>query len=118
MNNDDTPPDSSEAAPTRQQADNVINLADRFNAKSTPKESEVKRSLPTSGTYNFVFFSQGGDGSVEDSAEATGFLKFGPQFLAVVDGPEDEASVVFACSTPTVKYIRKVTDRVQGELPV
>ena len=79
---------------------NVIGL----NGKTIESvESPVK-----AGTFEFHMHSNAESG--EEVTKTTGYLKFGPQFIAVVDGPEDSANVVFACSTPLVKYVKRVTE--------
>ena len=81
-----------------------------------------KDSKPKSRTYEIHFFPMDTDeeGVIipGDVIKIHGYLKFGPQFIAAVDGPEDTATVIFAASTPTVKYIKEVseTGEVQGTL--
>lgn len=61
------------------------------------------------GKFEFHFFAPAIDGA-EEVCIAEGYLKFGPQFIAVVDGPEDISNVVYACATPIVRYVRRVTE--------
>lgn len=49
---------------------------------------------------------------------AKGFLKFGPQFIAILNGPLDNDPVVFSAATPAIQYIKKIDAEgsVQGTL--
>lgn len=72
-----------------------------------------------SATYEFHIHPAGmSDGSVApDPQTATGYLKFGPAFIAVVDSPADDSQVVFAVSTPMVRFVKKIEDgAIQGTL--
>jgi hypothetical protein len=81
--------------------DNVIDIKTRLSQKS---ESESKI---TPGTYEFHMYPVG-DGENGEVSVSEGFLKFGPQFIAVVDGPKDESNVIFAIATNAVKYVKKL----------
>ena len=47
-----------------------------------------------------------------------GFLKFGPQFIAIVEGHADESQVRFAVGTHLVKYVKMIAEdgSIQGTL--
>jgi hypothetical protein len=72
------------------------------------------------GKYEIHFHdSMDGDKIVPGAMQlAEGFLKFGPQFIAVLEGPEDVSTVTFAVGTHVVKYIKRVSedDAVQATL--
>jgi hypothetical protein len=93
--------------------DNVIDLQSRKKGGEPPSDNPKV----TPGKYEFFFHPVSVD-VPGGSERAEGYLKFGPQFLAVVDGPEDSAGVVFACSTPLVRFIRRIDseDAVQATL--
>lgn len=61
--------------------------------------------------------TSGEQGTVE---RAKGFLKFGPGFTAIVEGPEDESPVTFAVVTNAIQYIKRIDEdgTVQGTLSV
>lgn len=40
--------------------------------------------------------------------KAKGYLKFGPQFVAVVDGPEDQSNVETAVPTHLIQYVKRI----------
>jgi len=95
-------------------------MSDVIDFKSRNKTTEVKVKP---GKFQFHLFTSGatdkeGNELPGEVQQAEGYLKFGPQFIAVVDGPEDTASVVFAIQTPAVKYVKKVSssDEIQGML--
>lgn len=83
-------------------------MADVINLNGN-KVSSVVTPVVLPGKFEFHFFATAVDGAEEVSV-AEGYLKFGPQFIAVVDGPEDISNVVFACATPIVRFVRRVTE--------
>lgn len=89
----------------------VGNVIDFGNRKT------VERPQPVSATYEFHLHPIGAS-EVGETEQATGFLKFGPAFIAVVDGPGDESQVTFAAATPMCKYIKRlsVNEEVQATL--
>lgn len=90
--------------------DNVISL--------NGKKAEIEKAKPTPLMYE-VHFYPSLDGEVDSDVQtAGGFLKFGPQLIAILDGPLDTDSVVFAAATPVVKFIKRVDSEgsVQGTL--
>lgn len=63
---------------------------------------------PRKGIWRFHIYPQV-DGSDElDIQEAEGFIKFGPLFTAVTETNEDTSAIIFACATPTIKYVRRL----------
>jgi len=97
--------------------DNVIDLAAIREGRQKEPQNISAQPGPkvNSGTFEFHLVSP--DGNTE-TVTATGYMKFGPQFLAVVDGPEDDSMVLFATATHLVRYIRKVglDGETQGNL--
>jgi hypothetical protein len=86
--------------------DNVIDLQAIREGRQKEQTITTQTALKVnSGTFEFHLISP--DGNTE-TVTATGYMKFGPQFLAVVDGPEDDSMVLFATATHLVRYIRKV----------
>lgn len=102
--------------------DNSDNVIDFQSKKKGGNEPPPEAPKAQSGKYEFFFHSTGNDTNgvpIPGGSEKTeGYLKFGPQFLAVVDGPEDWAAVVFACATPLVRHIKRICseDSVQATL--
>ena len=87
--------------------DNVINLGDR---------KPVATPAPQAIEYEIHFYR-----SIDDEpglvVTATGHLKFGPQFIAILNGPLDTDPVVFSAATPAIQYIKQVDQGVvQGTL--
>jgi len=107
-NNNDTPQES-----------NVIDFAAiRAGAKAPPKDVDVRiKTRVAEGRYEFHLHPNE-NAEFDTVVEAEGYLKFGPQFIAVVDGPEDDSQVTFAVATPFVKYVKRVGEQgeVQGTL--
>lgn len=70
----------------------------------------------TANTYEFHFFPE--DGFEPEVLNVTGYLKFGPQFIAVTSGPDDTSQVVMACQTNCVKFVKRIDPEniVQGTL--
>lgn len=90
--------------------DNIISLASR---------KEVKPDLPAPIEYEVHFYPSMGEESTDGLVVlATGFLKFGPQFIAILNGPQDTDPVVFSAATPAIQYIKQVdkTGTIQGTL--
>ncbi len=86
----------------------VVNLMDYKSATAPPPEAidyEVHFYPPNLESEGLVVRSKG-------------FLKFGPQFIAILNGPQDTDPVVFSASTPAIQYIKKIdeTGSVQGTL--
>lgn len=90
---------------------------------SQPVTQTTPTLVPQAYMYEVHFF--GGDYEAEgdfvepEPVVATGYLKFGPQFIAICEGLDNESPVVFAAATQTVKYVKKIdaTDgSVQGTL--
>lgn len=93
--------------------DNVISLDSRRNNK----ESKMSQVKPI--TYEFHFYPTVDEPSEGEIVQASGYIKFGPAFIAVLDGPDAEMNaVVFAVATPTVKYVKQIDGigTVQGTL--
>lgn len=90
--------------------DNVISL--------NGKKVEIEKAKPQAFTYE-VHFYPNIDGAVDSDVQtATGFLKFGPQLIAILDGPLDTDLPIFTVATPAVKFIKRVDSEksVQGTL--
>jgi hypothetical protein len=89
--------------------DNVINLMDRKPVTPPP---------PTPIEYEIHFYPTMDEGSDGLVVVSSGFLKFGPQFIAILDGPQDSDPVNFSAATAAIQYIKKVdaTGAVQGTL--
>lgn len=94
--------------------DNVIS----FNGRKTIETPKIEPF-----NYEFHFHSTGdvdedGDTVPGEVVKAHGFLKFGPQFIAVVDRDADISTVLFAVATPMVKYVKKLDaeDSIQATL--
>lgn len=89
--------------------DNVIDLMAK-------KPTVVPAYVPEPIEYEVHFYPTRDD--VKGEVEITkGFLKFGPQFIAVLEGPLDTDPVVFTVATPAVQFIRRVTaDGIQATL--
>jgi hypothetical protein len=79
--------------------DNVISFASK-----QPVKIETPKLLP--GDFEFHVMNPGG--TEEETCVVQGYLKFGPQFIAVVDGPEDHSNVTFAVATHLVKFVRRM----------
>lgn len=81
------------------------------------KPTVVEKVPPLPIEYEIHFYPnlQGESGEVE---RTKGFLKFGPQFIAVLEGPLDSDPVVFTVATPAVQFIKRVDveGTVQGTL--
>lgn len=90
--------------------DNVISLVD--------KKAETEKAKPLPSKYEVHFYPSIDGVADSDVQETTGFLKFGPQFIAVLEGPLDSDAVVFTVATPAVKFIKRVDSEgsVQGTL--
>lgn len=89
--------------------DNVIDFNSRGKVPPGTSPKIVK------GNYEFHFHPSGVQDPAGNTVEgevvsAQGYLKFGPQFIAVVDSDEDVATVLFAVATPMVKYVKKLDD--------
>lgn len=78
----------------------IINL----NGEKISKED----SGPKSGKWRFYIYPQQDGAQDLDEQEAEGWVKFGPMFTAVTEGPEDTSTVVLAVATATIKYVRKL----------
>ena len=80
--------------------DNIID----FGSRKTP---EKKGPEPVEAEYEFHAYTSVDEG-VSIPVKARGYLKFGPAFMAVADGPEDNANIKFAIQTNLVKYVRRI----------
>lgn len=88
---------------------NVIDLASMRKARSEGDSGTILNKIEAKeATFDFHLFNGETEGA--EVVRARGYMKFGPQFLAVVEGPEDGSQVVFACQTPLVRYIQRVED--------
>ena len=81
--------------------DGVISL-DAF--RKTRTESTPLAPKPEKHTFEFHIMTEGAD----EIVKADGFLKFGPQFLVVVDDYETAVEVVFSVALPLVKYVKRL----------
>lgn len=90
--------------------DNVINLS----SVKGGKEEEKTKPLP--GTWEFHLHPT--DDGPEDVVTAKGFLKFGPQFLAVTSSSEDDAPMVAVVALPLVRFCKRIDaeEAIQGTL--
>lgn len=92
----------------------VIDFGNRSKAKTEDTAPVIKE-----GTFEFYIHSEDTEpkGSL---VQATGYLKFGPAFIAVVDTPEDTSNVLFAIQTNLVKYVKRISDEghIEGTLSV
>lgn len=54
----------------------------------------------------------------DDLVTVEGFLRFGPQFVAVTNGLLDDSDVVFAIQTPAVRYVKRIGEggQIEGTL--
>lgn len=89
--------------------DNVIDLSSR---------KKVETPVPEPIDYEVHFYPTMNEDSEGMVVLATGYLKFGPQFIAILNGPQDTDPVVFSAATPAIQYIKKVdgSGSVQGTL--
>lgn len=101
---------------------NVIDLSLLSGRKGNvntdrPPSPGPGKPKPSSGDWEFHFLPTE-EKSSGDVVKINGFLKFGPQFIAVVDGPDDDSAIIFAVPINLVKYVKKVsaTGEVQGTL--
>lgn len=87
-----------------------------FNRKSSTETG------PKAGKFEFSLHPNEQDVANGDPGEvvtAEGFLKFGPAFIAIVDGPEDtNTNFLFIIPTGLVKYVKRLgeEDHVAGTL--
>lgn len=96
--NDDHTPENPEA-----EVIDFATMRDRLkNGESKTLEVHKDAPKPSHGTFEFHL--------VDDTVTATGYLKFGPQFFAIVEGPEDDSLILFTCATHLVRYIRRLGD--------
>lgn len=96
----------------------VIDLAAIRAAGKTPSRTTTPiKPRIASGKYEFHLYPSM-DNEQDDLVGTEGFLKFGPQFIAVVDGPEDDSQVLFAVQTALVKYVKRLgsVGEIQGTL--
>lgn len=103
--------------------DNVISFS-KFKKDQTIETPTPEPTPPNSPAkaykYEFHFF-QGDDDMPAEVVHTEGYLKFGPQFIAVLDGPNPELdNVLFTAMTSVVKYIKKIDESgtIQGTLSV
>lgn len=91
--------------------DNVID----FNSRKNMNDKTAPEFKPGKFEFHFFPIEDSSDGEV---ATATGFLKFGPQFIAVTEAHDDNSPVVFACATNTLKYVKRLDedDSIQSTL--
>lgn len=111
MNNDNSGDKPTDDKPK----DNIVSL-EAFR-KGQPETKEVNPPKPEPGLFEFHFYPSD-TGFDPEVITSHGFLKFGPQFIAVLEGPEDFNNVSFTCATNSVKYIKKLgkDKEVQGSL--
>jgi len=80
--------------------ENIVDLMTR-------KPTVVPASVPDPIEYEVHFYPVANDTKGE-VVNTKGFLKFGPQFIAVLEGPNDTDAVVFTVATGAVQFIRRV----------
>lgn len=68
-----------------------------------------KKSSVRSGTFELHLHPKL-DGDADEVIKQSGYLKFGPQFIAVVDGPQDESQVLFAVQTHLVRFVKMLSE--------
>lgn len=93
----------------------IIDFSKLRESRASPPPPKPAPPKVTNGTFEFHMITPEG---TNETVTASGYMKFGPQFLAVVEGPEDDSMVLFACATQLVRYIRKIGDtgETQGTL--
>lgn len=96
-NNNDTP----------ETPDNIIDFSKLRESRTSPPPPKPAPPKITNGTFEFHMITPEG---TNETVTASGYMKFGPQFLAVVEGPEDDSMVLFAVATHLVRYIKKLAD--------
>lgn len=84
-------------------------MAEIIGMNGSKISNDNKPSVIQPGKFEFHLYPQTPEGT-EEVIETEGYLKFGPQFIAVVDGPEDLSNVVFAVATNLAKYVKRVTE--------
>lgn len=89
--------------------DNVIPFRSK-NTDATP----AKAAGPEAGIYEFHLYGSESD-PIPLPVVAEGYLKFGPAFIAVTEGPEDVSTIIFAAQTNVVKYLERVELFVEPE---
>ena len=93
--------------------DKIIDFASRINKNQSPSNDsgpfEARVEGPIEGIYEFNLYGTDSEPSPAP-VFAEGFLKFGPQFIAVTDGPEIESTILFAAQTAVVKYLQRVEE--------
>lgn len=79
---------------------------------------KIETPAPEPIEYEVHFYPSMNEGDEGLVVLTKGFLKFGPQFIAVLNGPQDTDPVVFSAATPAIQYIKKVDvdGAVQGTL--
>lgn len=84
--------------------------------ESNKVEKSVTQSEPIE--YEFHFYPTIDEAGAGEVVKAKGYVKFGPAFIAVLDGPDPERStIVFAVATQTIRYVKQVSDgAIQGTL--
>lgn len=93
--------------------DGVISLESFRKNRDTPP---VEKPQPVPHTYEFHLLT-GEEGAPDEVVQATGFLKFGPQFLVVVADYQEAAEVMLSVQLPLVKYVKRLEDNaVTGTL--
>ena len=83
---------------------NVIDLKSRtVKASEQPKPSKYEFHFHPSGEVDL-------NGGIipGEIVEGEGFLKFGPQFVVVVETPDDNSPVILVVSTRVIQYIKRI----------
>ena len=95
--------------------DKIIDFMSRTrNGNQTPSNDDgpfvtEKKSGPEGGLYEFHLYGTEAD-PVPAPVFAEGYLKFGPHFIAVTEGPEPESTILFAAQTNVVKFLQRVDE--------
>lgn len=98
------------------------NVIDFTAARKGVKQDAPKPTLKprvASGKWEFHLHPASAEASaLPEVVSAEGYLKFGPQFIAIVEGPEDDSTILGVVALPLVRYVKRLGDleEVQGTL--
>lgn len=94
--------------------DKIIDFASRIRGGQASSNDDgpfipEKKSGPEAGLYEFNMYGTEAE-PMPAPVFAEGYLKFGPHFIAVTEGPEPESTILLAVQTGAVKFLQRVDE--------